>query len=102
MIIIMLWICIYFKIFNQQIDNIIEIVGHQESEFVKNEKVSRVNARSIVANTNLKKGSVLNDNNLTFKRPGFGISPIEWDNIIGKKLNKDIVKDHVLKWDDIE
>ena len=49
-----------------------------------------------------KKGSVLNDNNLTFKRPGFGISPIEWDNIIGKKLNKDIVKDHVLKWDDIE
>ena len=91
------------KIFNQQIDNIIEIVGHQESEFVKNEKVSRVNARrSIVANTNLKKGSVLNDSNLTFKRPGFGISPIEWDNIIGKKLNKDIVKDHVLKWDDIE
>ena len=44
------------KIFNQQIDNIIEIVGHQESEFVKNEKVSRVNARrSIVAKTNLKK-----------------------------------------------
>ena len=36
------------KIFNQQIDNIIEIVGHQESEFVKNEKVSRINAQEEV------------------------------------------------------
>ena len=55
-----------------------------------------------MAKNQFKKGSVLNDNNLTFKRPGFGISPIEWDKIIGKKLNKDIEKDHILKWDDIE
>ena len=93
-----------FLKFRKNISILESINGSSSNRTIyKAEKKSRINARrSIVANTNLKKGSVLNDNNLTFKRPGFGISPIEWDNIIGKKLNKDIVKDHVLKWDDIE
>ena len=39
--------------------------------------------KSIVANTFIQKGEILTDKNITTKRPGTGISPMEWDNLIG-------------------
>ncbi|MGN9133991.1 N-acetylneuraminate synthase [Clostridium sp. HCP1S3_B4] len=50
----------------------------------------------IVANKNIKKGQVFTEENLTTKRSGFGISPMEWVNVIGKKANKDYVEDEVI------
>ena len=41
--------------------------------------------KSLVAKTKIKKGEYFNESNLTVKRPGGGISPMEWDNIIGTK-----------------
>jgi len=40
--------------------------------------------KSIVAKTKIKKGEIFSDKNLTTKRPGFGISPMKWDSVIGK------------------
>ena len=42
--------------------------------------------KSIHAKTDLKKGSTLKEEDLIPLRPGDGISPMEWENIIGKEL----------------
>ena len=40
--------------------------------------------KSIVAKKPIKKGELFSEENLTIKRPGTGISPMEWENVIGK------------------
>ena len=70
---------------------------------LKSEEISRLNARrSIVATQDLKKGEVLSEENLTTKRPGTGISPTDWDNVVGKKIINDIQVDSIIQWSDIE
>ena len=54
--------------------------------------------KSIVAATNISKGEIFSKNNLTIKRPGNGISPMEWDNLIGKKASYDFEIDELIKW----
>ena len=52
---------------------------------LKNKKFIR---KSIVAKKNIKKGEVFSEFNTTCKRPEGGISPIYWDNVMGKKSKK--------------
>ncbi len=49
--------------------------------------------KSIVAKTKIKKGEVLNEQNLSIKRPGGGISPMKWDDVVGTKSVKDYNED---------
>jgi N,N'-diacetyllegionaminate synthase len=56
-----------------------------ESE-TKNIAIAR---KSIHINKNLSKGHTITDDDIISLRPGDGISPMEWENIIGKKLTKD-------------
>ncbi len=58
--------------------------------------------RSIVINKDLRKNSQLQEADLTYKRPALGISVVDWDKVIQKKINKDLKKDHILVWDDLE
>ena len=51
-----------------------------------NKKIVR---RSIVAKVNIKKGDILSESNLVCKRPGDGINPMKWNQVIGKKAIKD-------------
>ena len=44
--------------------------------------------KSIVAKKNIKQGDIFSDDNLAIKRPGNGISPLKWDNVIGSKATK--------------
>lgn len=60
----------------------------------KNISIAR---KSIVAKVNIKKGDIFNNNNLTTKRPGTGISPIYWDEFIGKKSKKDYTTDELIE-----
>ncbi|MCF6365362.1 MAG: N-acetylneuraminate synthase [Bacteroidales bacterium] len=64
----------------------------------KNKAIAR---KSIVASKNIKKGEILNDNNITVKRPGTGISPMLWNNIIGRKINRDFNEDELINWEDL-
>ena len=67
------------------------------------EEDSRLYARrSIVLLNDVVSGSYLAENDITYKRPGTGISPIYWDKVIGKKLLRDIKADDILNWEDIE
>jgi len=52
--------------------------------------------KSIVAKTKIKKGEVFSDENLTTKRPGVGISPMKWYDIIGKTALQDYNVDDLL------
>ena len=38
---------------------------------------------------------------ITTKRPGIGISPSNWDKVLGKSVNKNLKKNHILLWQDI-
>ncbi len=63
----------------------------------KSEKQNiKIVRKSIVAKTQIKKNDVLNENNLTVKRPGNGISPMKWDEIIGTKATKDYKEDELI------
>ena len=57
---------------------------------LKNKKIVR---KSIVAKNNIKKGEIFSDVNIICKRPEGGISPIYWNNIIGKKSKQNFKVD---------
>ncbi len=61
----------------------------------------RVHRRSIVINRNIKSGETFTVENLIIKRPGTGIKPKYWDEILGKKARRDLVPDQLLSWSDI-
>ena len=53
--------------------------------------------KNIVAKCNIAKGTLLNGENLTTKRPGIGISPMEWDYVIGQKAKRDFDMDEMIE-----
>ncbi|MBC8489755.1 MAG: N-acetylneuraminate synthase [Bacteroidetes bacterium] len=61
---------------------------------IKNMPIAR---KSIVAKTLIKKGEIFTEENLTVKRPGTGISPMEWDNVIGKVANHNYYIDDIIE-----
>ena len=52
--------------------------------------------KSIVAKNNIQKGEVFSENNLTTKRPGTGISPMQWNDLLGRSATKDYKKDELI------
>jgi N,N'-diacetyllegionaminate synthase len=56
----------------------------------KNIEIAR---KSIVAKIDIKSGDVFTIENITSKRPGNGLSPMLWDNVIGKKATQDYKPD---------
>jgi len=58
-----------------------------------NIKVAR---KSIVANTDIKKGEIFTEDNLSIKRPGDGICPMRWDEIVGSIASKDYKEDELI------
>ncbi|MCT7614597.1 N-acetylneuraminate synthase [Aliarcobacter butzleri] len=52
--------------------------------------------KSIVAKVDIKKGELLFEDNLTIKRPGNGISPMRWDEIVGSIATKDYKEDELI------
>ena len=60
---------------------------------IKNKKSIR---KSIVASKRIKLGEKFDSDNLTFKRPGSGLSPMLIDEIIGKISTKEYEKDDLI------
>jgi N-acetylneuraminate synthase len=91
------------KQFNENIETLIKLRGTKLKAPLPSEEISRENARrSIVLNRSVEVGTVLEENDLTCKRPGTGISPQFWDQVLGKIALKSLAEDHILKWSDIE
>jgi sialic acid synthase SpsE len=60
---------------------------------LKNMEIAR---KSIVAKTAINKGDILSEMNITTKRPGNGISPMLWDDVIGQVAQKDYNEDDLI------
>ncbi len=60
---------------------------------LKNKPVAR---KSIVAARSILKGEAFCVENLTIKRPGTGISPMRWDEILKMKASKDFYRDEII------
>jgi len=52
--------------------------------------------KSIVASKHISRGELLTENNLDIKRPGTGISPMRWEEIVGRTANKDYEQDELI------
>lgn len=52
--------------------------------------------RSIVAAKAIRKGELFTEENLTVKRPGTGLSPLHWDELIGKASIRDYQADEFI------
>jgi sialic acid synthase SpsE len=77
-------------------------LGTAKKELTAGEAITRqVARRSLVAAADLPAGTVLERHHLAAKRPGNGISPMELDRVVGRKLKRAAEKDSLLAWDDL-
>lgn len=53
--------------------------------------------KSIIAARDIKKGELLTEENLTVKRPGTGISPMRWEEVIGTKAIRNFAEDELIE-----
>lgn len=80
------------------IRNIEQALGDGKKHVSNSERKNIVIARkSIIASRDIKKGEVFTEENLTVKRPGNGISPIRWNEIIGKTAKRDFIEDELIE-----
>lgn len=80
------------------IRNIERALGDRSKRLSESEVSNRILIRkSIVAKVPISKGERLTTYNLTTKRPGTGISPLDWDQLIGTVAKKDYDVDEQIK-----
>ena len=81
----------------RSVRNIEAALGQPEKRVSPSESENRrVVRKSIVASKFIKSGEKFTDFNLTTKRPGNGISPMRWDEIIGKTADRDYCKNELI------
>lgn len=82
------------------IRNVEASLGDGIKRSMPSEKNTRDVARkSLVAVRPIKAGEVLEREAIAIKRPGTGISPVELDYVLGRRLNRDIEEDESLGWE---
>lgn len=71
------------------IRNIEKALGQYDKQVTHSEEKNILIARkSIVASRKIEKGEIFTEQNLTVKRPGNGLSPMKWPEVIGKVAAK--------------
>ena len=79
------------------IRNIEKALGSDFKQPSKSEEKNKMVVRkSIVASKPIKMGELFSEKNLTVKRPGNGISPMLWDEVLGTKSNQNYQKDELI------
>lgn len=82
----------------QSIRNIESALGDGQKRVTESEKANKIIARkSIIAKKTIRKGEIFTDENLTTKRPGNGISPMRWNEVLGKKAIRDFMEDELIE-----
>lgn len=76
------------------------LAGVREKRVTPSERKNKIVARkSIVARRSIRKGDVFTEDNVTCKRPGNGISPMDWYDLLGKRAEKDFSEDELIQAD---
>ena len=85
------------------IRNIEQTIGDGNKVISSSEKKNQDIARkSIIAKANIKKGDVFSEDNITTKRPGSGINPMKWFELIGKTAKHDYQEDYLIELDELD
>lgn len=80
------------------IRNIESALGDGKKKVTDSERPNIIVARkSIVASRAIKAGEVYTEENITVKRPGNGISPMKWDDVLGKTAPRDFEYDELIE-----
>ena len=80
------------------IRNVEQAIGSAEKHATASETPNKVVARkSIVAARDIAEGEALTEENITVKRPGNGISPMQWDSVIGRKAKRAFRYDELIE-----
>ena len=80
------------------IRNIESALGDGKKKVTDSERPNIIVARkSIVAARAIKAGEVYTEENVTVKRPGNGISPMKWDDLLGKTAPRDFEYDELIE-----
>lgn len=79
--------------------NIEKAVGGDGSKHISDSERRNIAIarKSIVAACDIKKGELLTEENLTVKRPGTGISPMRWEEVIGTKAIQDFAEEELIQ-----
>lgn len=86
------------KLMVESIRKVEKALGSFKKEPSDSERKNLIIARkSIVAKYKIEKDQIFNEENLTCKRPGNGISPMMWNKIIGKKAMKNFGEDELIE-----
>lgn len=87
----------------KSIRHIEQAFGDGKKQPTATEKQNMLVARkSIHVSKDMKQNVVISENDLTMKRPGDGISPMQMETLVGKRMKKDLKKDDKVKWEDVE
>lgn len=80
------------------IRNIEQAMGNGKKEPSESEKKNiEIVRKSIVAKCDIAEGETFTEKNLTTKRPGNGIIPMAWNDVIGKRAKKDFKEDEQIR-----
>ena len=91
--------------FKQMVDEIRIVekaLGKVTYELTEQQKRSREDGRSLFVVKDVKEGETFTEENVRSIRPNFGLHTMHYEDILGKKAKKDIVKGTPLAWDQIE
>ena len=66
------------------------------------EDKKKVFRRSIISNKDLKSGDIIVEEDISFKRPGTGITIDKLNIVLGRRLKKNIDKDELIKMEDLD
>ena len=90
------------KCFTRGLPHLVSAMGLSEKAPLPSEELARKNARrSIVMAQAVKAGEPIVESSMTYKRPGTGISPLDWDAVIGRTASRDLDEDQILQWADL-
>ena len=93
-----------FKFLIEGVREIEKALGSgSERKLSQGEMINRENlGKSLVSSINLNKGTILKPEHIKILSPGQGLSPLRYDSLIGKKLNRDMLEEDFFYNSDLE
>ena len=85
----------------KEINLLSKALGTKKTVYLKEKPIRRWAFRSIVSTTNIKKNTKISQSMIWSKRPGTGIPAKHMSKVIGKKANKNILSNKIIKWSDL-
>ena len=91
--------------FKQMVDHIRIVekaMGKVTYELTEKQKAEREHARSLFIASDMKEGDVLNETNMRSVRPANGLHTKYYDELLGRKVNRDVTSGTPVSWDIID